>query len=86
MTHQNRRFASPRVWAAIVTALLAAPPLAAAQTLYGTITGTITDAQGSNVPGATVSIRNEATGLEMTSVTDEAGSYTIRNVAGGTIR
>ena len=34
--------------------------------------------------GASVSIRNEATGLEMTSVTDEVGTYTIRNVAGGT--
>jgi outer membrane receptor protein involved in Fe transport len=82
VTHLIRRFASPPVCAAIVTALLTVPPLAA-QTLYGTITGTITDAQGSNVPGAAVSIRNEATGLEMTSVTDETGTYTIRNVAGG---
>ncbi len=48
------------------------------------MTGTITDAQGSAVPGASVSLRNEATGLEMGTVTDETGTYTLRNVAGGT--
>ena len=48
------------------------------------ITGTITDAQGSAVPGATVSASTNETGLEVTTVTDETGTYTIRNVAGGT--
>src|SRR5215217_5422735 len=62
---------------------MAATP-AHAQTLYGTIVGTITDAQGSTVPGASVTLQNENTGLEMSTVTDETGTYTIRNVAGGT--
>ena len=34
--------------------------------------------------GRNVSIRNEATGLELTAVTDESGTYTIRNITGGT--
>ncbi len=54
-----------------------------AQTLYGTITGTVTDAQGSHVPGATVTARNEQTGLEVSSISDETGTYTIRNIPGG---
>ena len=72
-----------------MAALLAAtfwllPTPTAGQALYGSVTGTITDAQGSAVPGASVSLRNEATGLEMGTVTDETGTYTLRNVAGGT--
>src|SRR5689334_24023813 len=68
-------------FALMISAPLA--PGASAQALYGTITGTISDAQGGNVPGATVSARNEQTGLEVTTVTDETGTYTIRNMAGG---
>jgi outer membrane receptor protein involved in Fe transport len=60
------------------------PATAAAQALYGSITGTITDSSGGTVPGVTVTITNEDTGLEMFGVTDPTGSYTIRNVPGGT--
>ena len=60
------------------------PGPAAAQALYGSVTGTIADGTGAAVPGATVTIKNEDTGLELTAVTDETGTYTIRNVAGGT--
>ena len=62
--------------------LSAAP--SGAQVLYGTVTGTVTDAQGANIPGATITLRNENTGLELTAVTDGVGSYTLRNVPGGT--
>jgi outer membrane receptor protein involved in Fe transport len=54
-----------------------------AQALYGSITGTIADGSGAAVPGATVSLKNEGTGLELTAVTDAQGSYTIRNIPGG---
>jgi outer membrane receptor protein involved in Fe transport len=60
------------------------PTPAAAQALYGGLTGTINDGSGAAVPGATVTLRNEDTGLEMTAVTDNTGTYTIRNIAGGT--
>jgi outer membrane receptor protein involved in Fe transport len=60
------------------------PSTAEAQTLYGGLTGTIADGTGAAVPGAAVTIKNEDTGLEMTAVTDGTGTYTIRNIAGGT--
>ncbi len=76
----------PESWMAVALAatLCLLPAAAAAQSLYGSLTGTIADATGSAVPGATVSIRNEDTGLEFTAVTDNTGVYTIRNIAGGT--
>ena len=46
-----------------------------AQTWYGSVTGNVADGSGAAVPGANVSIRNEATGLELTAVTDETGTY-----------
>ena len=36
------------------------------------------------VPGATVNIKDEATGLALSAVTDSTGTYTIRNITGGT--
>jgi hypothetical protein len=68
--------------AAVLTASVVAAPVHA-QSLYASIAGNITDAQGANIPGATVSLTNENTGLEMSTVTDESGTYTIRNIAGG---
>jgi hypothetical protein len=60
------------------------PASAVSQVLYGTLTGTITDSSGASVPGATVTITNENTGLELTAVTGPTGTYTIRNIEGGT--
>jgi outer membrane receptor protein involved in Fe transport len=48
------------------------------------VVGAVTDTQGAIIPGATVTIKNENTGLELTAVTDGTGTYTIRNVLGGT--
>lgn len=45
------------------------------QAATGALTGTITDPQGLAVPGATVTVRNEATGAELTVVSNEAGIY-----------
>ncbi len=71
--------------AVVLAATMAiSPPTAAAQALYGSITGSIADGTGAAVPGASVSIKNEATGLELTAVTDPTGTYTIRNITGGT--
>ena len=59
--------------AAIVALALAAP--AAAQDPRGTITGTIRDASGSVIPGATVTITNNEMGTTVTIVTNEVGFY-----------
>lgn len=67
---------------AITVCLLPTP--AAAQAIYGSVTGTVADGSGAAVPGATVTLKNENTGLELTTVTDGTGSYTIRNITGGT--
>ena len=67
---------------AVVLGLL--PTTAAAQVLYGSMTGTVTDGSGAAVPGATVSIKDEQTGLALSAVTDASGNYTVRNITGGT--
>jgi outer membrane receptor protein involved in Fe transport len=63
--------------------LLVIPKSADAQALYGSMTGTIADGSGAAVPGATVNVRNEGTGLSFTASTDATGTYTIRNIPGG---
>jgi len=42
----------------------------------GVITGIVTDQSGSAVPGATVKVRNEGTGVENVLTSNEAGAYT----------
>ena len=85
MSQPIRRFVSQSltVLAAILVATVTATP-AFTQNLYGTLTGTVTDAQGAHIPGATVTIKDENTGLELSGVTDAEGTYTIRNITGGT--
>ena len=48
-----------------------------AQTDQARIVGTITDANGAVVPGASVVVRNDRTGEERTATTNEAGYYVI---------
>src|SRR6266404_5851681 len=49
--------------------------VALAQTGTSRITGTVTDVSGALVPGATVTAKNEATGVTYTQTTTEAGLY-----------
>ena len=51
--------------------------IADAQTVSGTLRGTVTDANGAVVPNATVTIRNAETGLERTVVSSDEGLYNI---------
>jgi len=46
-----------------------------AQESRGTLQGRVTDSSGAAVPGATVEVLNLATGVVVTSVTNEQGSY-----------
>ena len=68
--------------AALVAAALAVAPVHA-QILYGSIVGTVTDAQGAHVPGATVSIVSKDTNLTRDTVTDSEGNYNLTNVHPG---
>src|SRR5690348_4662676 len=58
--------------------------LASAQTFRGTILGTVTDPNGAVVAGAKVTAKNTSTGLERSTITDEAGNYTIPELPIGT--
>jgi hypothetical protein len=58
-------------------------PVVAQQT-GGGITGTVKDATGATVPGATVKARNLATNLEAGVVTQANGSYSLPNLPAGT--
>src|SRR6266508_847729 len=59
------------------------PEPGAAQVLYGTIVGNVTDASGAAVPGATVTITNKLTNVSRETITNEVGSYTLSNVLAG---
>jgi len=60
-------------WAALVCALIALPVRGYAQ--EAVLTGTVTDATGSVLPGVTVTALLEATGNKFVAVTDERGVY-----------
>src|SRR5918911_2049468 len=62
-------------------ALAVAPQLtAAAQTDQGRIVGTVKDANGAIVPGASVLVKNERTGEERTATTNASGYYVITSL------
>jgi hypothetical protein len=54
-----------------------------AQETAASLSGTVTDATGASVPGATVLLENPATGQKYTAVTSANGSYTVSNVTPG---
>lgn len=60
--------------------------VAAAQTFYGSIVGTLTDTTGAVVPGATVNLTNTGTGERRTSTTAPDGGYRFVNLIPGTYR
>jgi Carboxypeptidase regulatory-like domain/TonB dependent receptor len=51
-------------------------PVAAQRADRAVISGVVADAQGAALPGATVIVKNEATGVETALVTNSAGAYT----------
>ena len=55
--------------------LLLAATFVSAQTFRGTVLGTVTDASGAVVSGASVKVHNVDTGLERTTQTSGDGSY-----------
>ena len=69
---------------ALAAAVALLPAQVSAQALYGNIAGTVLDDSGAAIPGATVTVTNEANGLQISGVTDESGAYAIRNLQPGT--
>jgi hypothetical protein len=85
MTDLIRISRKAAVFAAIVmiAALIAAPP-ASAQSLYGSIVGTVNDQSGAPVPGVSVTATNTGTSHKIDAVTDGDGNYAFRNLQPGT--
>lgn len=66
---------------ALLVALVAAP--AGAQERFSGLTGTVTDASGAVLPGATVAITNKQTGKVFTAVTGPDGVYRVLDLEPG---
>jgi len=70
---------------ALVLALLAAAAAPAqAQSLFGSLSGTVTDAQGGVLPGASVSLTDQASRTTQTTVTNEQGVFVFAAVQAAT--
>jgi hypothetical protein len=84
----NRSYRSKRCRAVLYALLVVAlglPALpAGAQVLYGSIVGTVKDATGGVLPGATVTITNKETKATRENVTDPAGAYRFPTLQPGT--
>ena len=66
---------------AVIVALLAVPPPAAAQLTTGTLAGSLKDPQGLVIPGATVTLTSEARGTQLPpAFTNANGDFVFVNV------
>jgi hypothetical protein len=54
---------------------------ATAQSVYGSIFGTVTDKTGAAVPGATVAVTDEAKGTVVTVTSNASGDYTVSHLS-----
>jgi hypothetical protein len=63
---------------------LAAP--AAAQVLYGSLTGNVTDSSGAAIPNAKVEVSNTGTGIAKSAATNERGVYFFNDLQPGTYK
>jgi protocatechuate 3,4-dioxygenase beta subunit len=66
-----------------LSSIVITAPTLRAQTLYGSIVGTVTDQSGAVVPNAQVKAVNPATGETRETTADEAGRFSIGNVVPG---
>ena len=67
----------------VLSVLLVSCLVSFAQTGTSSITGTIRDSNGAAVPGATVTAKNDATGVVSTQTTTESGLYSFSSLAVG---
>jgi Carboxypeptidase regulatory-like domain/TonB dependent receptor len=66
-----------------IVVLLAGQP-AQAQVLYGSLIGEVADPSRAVLPGATVTVTNQDTGLQRETTTDNGGAYSFRDLQPGT--
>jgi Carboxypeptidase regulatory-like domain/TonB dependent receptor len=68
------------VLALMFCAMVISGPMARAQILYGSITGTVSDASGAVIPNETVTVTNQATGDPRTTTTNSQGEYLVQDL------
>ena len=73
--NKNLRTALALASFACVSLLIGLP--ATAQSVYGSMFGTVTDKTGAAVPGATVTVKDEAKGTVVTVISNASGDYTV---------
>jgi hypothetical protein len=67
----------------IVATTLTYAPLGKAQTVYGSIVGTVTDTTGAVMPGAKITLTNTGTNERRDTAADNAGNYQFLNLLPG---
>ncbi|HVH55752.1 MAG TPA: carboxypeptidase regulatory-like domain-containing protein [Vicinamibacterales bacterium] len=73
-----------RQLASALAIVLVVSTVAFAQGTTSRVTGVVADRSGSVIPGATVTLTNESTGVKFTDVTNETGTYAFEAVQVGT--
>ena len=67
---------------AVVLILLGFVPSVAAQGATGAIAGSVKDAQGGVIPGATITLVSETRGTTFTTTTNTTGDFVLPNIPG----
>src|SRR5947209_18979378 len=73
MMHRLKR----SIWTSVFTVLIASiSTLAHGQSANtSSLSGTVVDTSGGVIPGANITVKNDATGVELNTVTDEKGIF-----------
>jgi Carboxypeptidase regulatory-like domain len=83
-TREIRLLLLPHIQICSVLLLVALAAFSVAgQTIFGRISGTVSDSSGALVPSASVTVTNSATNLVRTATTDDNGFYTVTNLPVG---
>jgi outer membrane receptor protein involved in Fe transport len=77
----NKRFGTALALASFACASLLLTVPASAQSVYGSIFGTVTDKTGAAIPGATIAVTDEAKGTVVTVISNASGDYTVSHLA-----
>jgi len=80
MKHSRRNLLAGLAFTLALLGLVLLPSAATAQSFYGSITGTVTDAQGGVMPAASVTVTNLGTNAKAFAVTDAQGNYRVVNL------
>jgi len=81
--NQKKRTAYSLLGMLVVFAVFALSNLALAQRTTGTLRGQVLDPSGASVPGAQVTVTNNATGIAQTITSTSAGTYSVPSLLPG---